>query len=580
MLKRFAHYFKPHKKMFFLDLFCALIVAVCDLFYPMVAKDIINVYVPERNLRLLIVWSLVLLGIYLLKLGMNYIVAFFGHMVGVHIQADMRRDLFRHLEKLPFSYYDENKTGSIMSRLINDLFEVSELAHHGPEDLFLCIVMFIGSFIMLSTINIWLTLVVFAVLPFILYFAVRMRKSMSEAFRKSREQIAELNADIEASVSGMRVSRAYTAEAHEEKRFAEENVRYQAARELAYKAMGKFHSGMTFFTDFLYLVVLTAGGLFFFYGMIDTGEFAAYLLYISMFLSPIKRFVNFFEQLQEGMTGLGRFCEIMDIKPEEEAPDAKALENPQGHIRFDNVSFSYSGEESANRMVIDNLTLDIPKGKTLALVGPSGGGKTTICNLIPRFYEISAGSITVDGYDIRALTRHSLRKAIGIVSQDVFLFNGTVKENIAYGDFDANDDAIVEAAKKANIHDFIMTLPNGYDTNVGERGVKLSGGQKQRISIARVFLKNPPILILDEATSALDNATEMQIQSALELLSGGRTVVVVAHRLSTVQNADEIVFIDRTGIVERGSHDALMAKDGAYRALYEASAMKPHKNSI
>ncbi len=580
MLKRFAHYFKPHKKMFFLDLFCALIVAVCDLFYPMVAKDIINVYVPERNLRLLIVWSLVLLGIYLLKLGMNYIVAFFGHMVGVHIQADMRRDLFRHLEKLPFSYYDENKTGSIMSRLINDLFEVSELAHHGPEDLFLCIVMFIGSFIMLSTINIWLTLVVFAVLPFILYFAVRMRKSMSEAFRKSREQIAELNADIEASVSGMRVSRAYTAEAHEEKRFAEENVRYQAARELAYKAMGKFHSGMTFFTDFLYLVVLAAGGLFFFYGMIDTGEFAAYLLYISMFLSPIKRFVNFFEQLQEGMTGLGRFCEIMDIKPEEEAPDAKVLENPQGHIRFDNVSFSYSGEESANRMVIDNLTLDIPKGKTLALVGPSGGGKTTICNLIPRFYEISAGSITVDGYDIRSLTRHSLRKAIGIVSQDVFLFNGTVKENIAYGDFDANDDAIVEAAKKANIHDFIMTLPNGYDTNVGERGVKLSGGQKQRISIARVFLKNPPILILDEATSALDNATEMQIQSALELLSGGRTVVVVAHRLSTVQNADEIVFIDRTGIVERGSHDVLMAKDGAYRALYEASAMKPHKNSI
>ena len=299
-----------------------------------------------------------------------------------------------------------------------------------------------------------------------------------------------------------------------------------------------------------------------------------------MFLSPIKRFVNFFEQLQEGMTGLGRFCEIMDIKPEEEASDAKVLENPQGHIRFDNVSFSYSGEESVNRMVIDNLTLDIPKGKTLALVGPSGGGKTTICNLIPRFYEISAGSITVDGYDIRSLTRHSLRKAIGIVSQDVFLFNGTVKENIAYGDFDANDDAIVEAAKKANIHDFIMTLPNGYDTDVGERGVKLSGGQKQRISIARVFLKNPPILILDEATSALDNATEMQIQSALELLSGGRTVVVVAHRLSTVQNADEIVFIDRTGIVERGSHDALMAKDGAYRALYEASAMKPHKNSI
>ncbi len=567
MFRTFVSYFKPHKKMFFIDLLCALVVAVCDLFYPMVAKDIINEYVPDRNMRLLLTWSAVLLGIYLVKLFMNYIITYMGHMVGVYIQADMRRDLFHHLEKLPFSYYDENKTGSIMSRLINDLFEVSELAHHGPEDIFLCIVMFVGSFIMLGSINMLLTVIIFAILPFILFFAVKMRRSMNAAFKKSREQIAELNADIESSVSGMRVSRAFTAEAHEEKTFAEENERYQQARSMSYKAMGKFHSGMTFFTDFLYLVVLAAGGLFFYYDVIDIGEFTAYLLYISMFLNPIKKFVNFFEQLQEGMTGLGRFCEIMKIEPEAEAPDAVGLTSPRGDIRFENVTFHYSGE-SSDRNVISGLTLDIPHGKTLALVGPSGGGKTTVCNLIPRFYEIADGAITVDGIDIRRLTRHSLRKAIGIVSQDVFLFNGTVKENIAYGDLDADDDAIVEAAKKANIHDFIMGLPNGYETNVGERGVKLSGGQKQRISIARVFLKNPPILILDEATSALDNATEMQIQSALELLSGGRTVIVVAHRLSTVKNADEIVVLDSTGIVERGTHDKLMAQDGVYKELY------------
>lgn len=567
MLRTFVSYFKPHKKMFFLDLFCALVVAVCDLFYPMVAKDIINTYVPDRNLRMLLIWSSVLLGVYIVKLFMNYIVNYMGHMVGVRIQADMRRDLFHHLEKLPFSYYDENKTGAIMSRLINDLFEVSELAHHGPEDIFLCAVMFVGSFVMLASINILLTVIVFSILPFILFFAVKMRKSMSAAFKKSREQIAELNADIESSVSGMRVSRAYTAEAHEEKTFAEENCRYQAARSMAYKAMGKFQSGMTFFTDFLYLVVLAAGGLFFYYDVIDIGEFAAYLLYISMFLTPIKRFVNLFEQLQEGMTGLGRFCEIMNTAPEEEAPDAVELTDPIGDIRFNNVTFHYSGENS-DRNVISNLTLNIPHGKTLALVGPSGGGKTTVCNLIPRFYEIADGSISFDGVDIRMLTRNSLRRAIGIVSQDVFLFNGTIKENIAYGDLDADDDAIIEAAKKANIHDFIMGLPNGYDTNVGERGVKLSGGQKQRVSIARVFLKNPPILILDEATSALDNATEMQIQAALELLSGGRTVIVVAHRLSTVKNADEIVVLDSSGIVERGTHDALTAKNGVYKELY------------
>ncbi len=569
-MKRFIAYFKPHKKLFFLDMFCALIIAVCDLFYPMVAKDIINDYVPNKNLKLLIIWSSALLGIYLLKLVMNYIVSYYGHMVGVYIQADMRRDLFGHLEKLPFSYYDEHKTGSIMSRLINDLFEVSELAHHGPEDIFLSVVMFIGSFIMLSSINLWLTLVIFAILPLILFFAVKMRKSMNYAFKKSREEIAELDADIEASISGMRVSRAFTAEQHEEARFATSNKKYQNARSLSYKAMGRFHSGMTFFTDFLYLAVLAAGGLFFYYGIIDIGEFAAYLLYISMFLTPIRKFVNLFEQLQEGMTGLGRFCEIMDLAPEQEDASAVTLDAPIGNIKFENVTFSYSPEDSETgvRNVITDLELDIPAGKTLALVGPSGGGKTTICNLIPRFYEVGGGKITLDGVDIKAISRKSLRKAIGIVSQDVFLFNGTIKENIAYGDLDADESKIVEAAKKANIHEFIESLPNGYETNVGERGVKLSGGQKQRISIARVFLKNPPILILDEATSALDNATEMQIQSALERLSGGRTVVVVAHRLSTVKNADEIVVIDTNGIIEKGNHEALIKNGGEYAKLY------------
>ncbi len=569
-MKRFISYFKPHKKLFFLDMFCALIIAVCDLFYPMVAKDIINDYVPNKNLKLLIIWSSALLGIYLLKLVMNYIVSYYGHMVGVYIQADMRRDLFGHLEKLPFSYYDEHKTGSIMSRLINDLFEVSELAHHGPEDIFLSVVMFIGSFIMLSSINLWLTLVIFAILPFILFFAVKMRKSMSYAFKKSREEIAELNADIEASISGMRVSRAFTAEQHEEARFAASNKKYQKARSLSYKAMGRFHSGMTFFTDFLYLAVLAAGGLFFYYGIIDIGEFAAYLLYISMFLTPIRKFVNLFEQLQEGMTGLGRFCEIMNLAPEQEPESAVTLESPIGNIKFENVTFSYTAEDSETgaRNVITDLELDIPAGKTLALVGPSGGGKTTICNLIPRFYEVRGGKITLDGVDIKEISRRSLRKAIGIVSQDVFLFNGTIKENIAYGDLDADESKIIDAAKKANIHEFIESLPNGYETNVGERGVKLSGGQKQRISIARVFLKNPPILILDEATSALDNATEMQIQSALERLSGGRTVVVVAHRLSTVKNADEIVVIDTNGIIERGNHETLVKNGGEYAKLY------------
>ncbi len=566
MIKRFVSFYRPHLKLFILDMICAVLVAVCDLFYPVIAKDIINKFVPSKNLRMIVIWAGALLVIYLLKYVFNYIIGYYGHVVGIRMQADMRQNLFRHLQKMPFSYYDDNKTGSIMSRLINDLNEVSELAHHGPEDLFLSVLMFIGSFIMLASINIELTIIVFASVPFILLFSVLIRGKMMTAFKRSREQIAEVNANIETAISGIRVSRAYTAERHENAKFDYENGLFETIRSKAFKIMGLFHSSMTFFTDFLYLVVLVAGGLFFYHGTIDIGEFTAYLLYISMFLNPIRRFVSLFEQMQEGMTGFKRYCELMDMS--EEAETGKiAIESVKGDIEFENATFSYKGDSDSN--IITNLNLKIEAGKTLALVGPSGGGKTTICNLIPRFYELGDGKITLDGHDITELSRESLRGHIGIVSQDVFLFNGTVRENIAYGNLDATDEEIIEAAKKANIHDYIMTLDDGYNTNVGERGIKLSGGQKQRISIARVFLKNPSVLILDEATSALDNTTEMLIQASLDELSRGRTVIVVAHRLSTVKNADEIVVIDSTGIAERGTHDELLSKaDGIYKNLY------------
>ena len=545
---------------------CAVLVAACDLFYPVIAKEIINKYVPDKNLRLIIIWAAALLVIYLLKYLFNFVVSYYGHVVGIRMQADMRRDMFRHLQKMPFSFYDENKTGSIMSRLINDLNEVSELAHHGPEDLFLSVLLFIGSFIMLASINVCLTLIVFASVPFIILFSTLMRTAMMNAFKRSREQIAEVNSNIETAIAGIRVSRAYTARDHENAKFERENRLFESVRCNAIKQMAKFHSSMTFFTDFLYLVVLVAGGLFFYYKMIDIGEFTAYLLYIGMFLNPIRRFISLFQQLQEGMTGFKRFCETMDTEAEKETGSTE-LENVRGEIRFEKATFSYLGDDE--HTVIKELDLDIEQGKTLALVGPSGGGKTTICNLIPRFYELGGGKITIDGHDVTELTRDSLRKNIGIVSQDVFLFNGTVRENIAYGNLDATDEEIIEAAKKANIHDYVMTLDKGYDTNVGERGIKLSGGQKQRISIARVFLKNPSILILDEATSALDNATEMLIQKSLDELARGRTVIVVAHRLSTVKNADEIVVIDKTGIAEKGTHETLMQKQsGIYKDLY------------
>lgn len=567
MLKRFISYYKPHIALFSFDMFCAVMVAACDLFYPLIAKSIINDYVPNQNIRMLMIWSAVLLGIYLLKWLLNFIINYYGHIVGVRMQADMRRDLFIHLEKMPFSFFDKNKTGSVMSRLINDLNDVSELAHHGPENLFLSVLMLIGSFVMLTSINVELTLIVFAAIPIIILFAVLMRTGMLNAFRRSREQLAEINANIEAAISGIRVTKAYTSEPHETKKFEKENGLFVKIRSKALFELGKFHSSMTFFSDFLYLIVLVSGGFFFYFGKIDIGEFAAYLLYISMVLNPINRFISLFEQMQEGMTGFKRFIEIMDYPEEKDRPNTVNIESSEGNIEFENVGFSYEGENENE--IISNLCLSVKAGKTVALVGPSGGGKTTLCHLIPRFYEINSGRITLDGRDIRDITRYSLRQNIGIVSQDVFLFNGTIRENIAYGKLDANDEEIIEAAKKANIHDYIMSLKDGYNTGVGERGVKLSGGQKQRISIARIFLKNPSVLILDEATSALDNATEMMIQQSLDKLAQGRTVIVVAHRLSTVKNADEIVVINRDGIAEKGTHEMLMKKeDGIYKNLY------------
>ncbi len=570
LIKQFIKYYGPHKKLFIFDMVCSFLIAAADLFFPMVTKNIINDYVPNQKIRLLIVWSLALLCIYAIKCMLNYCVAYYGHTVGVRMQADMRRDLFAHLEKLPFSYFDENKSGAIMSRIINDLFDVAELAHHGPENLFLALVLFIGSFVILSMICLPLTLIIFIAVPLIIFFAFKMRSSMNSAFKKSREQIAEVNANIETAIAGVRITRAYTAEDTEIDKFNTENEKFKSCRGEAYRAMGLFHSGMTFFSDVLYLTVIFAGGLFFYKGIIDIGEFTAFFLYITMFLDPIKRFVSLFEQFQEGMTGFTRFAEIMGTEPEKEAVNAVELTNPKGEISFNNVTFSYNTDDTNEaRNVINSLSLTVPHGKTVALVGPSGGGKTTVCNLIPRFYEISEGTITFDGVDITKLSRKSLRDAIGVVSQDVFLFNGTIRENIAYGTPDATDEEIIKAAKCANIHEHVMTLPDGYNTNVGERGIKLSGGQKQRISIARVFLRNPPVLILDEATSALDNETEMLVQASLDELTRGRTVLVVAHRLSTVKNADEIIVLDKNGISETGSHEELMKNEnGIYKKLY------------
>lgn len=566
MIKKFIQYYQPHKKLFFMDLLAAFMISVCDLVYPIITRNMLNEFIPNKEMRLLVTSAGVLLVIYLVKMGLTYFVDYAGHLVGVRMQADMRKQVFSHLQKLPFTYYDEHETGTIMSRIVNDLMEISELAHHGPEDLFLSLIMMIGSFIYLCTINVKLTLIIFAFIPVLIFFSIKARKSMSIAFKESRVQVGVINANLNNAISGIRVSKAFNNAHYEEEKFLVGNNAFVEARKMAYRAMAKFYSGTGFIIDLLNVVVLLAGGIYTYYGLIAFGDFVTYMMFINMFVTPIKKLIGFVEQLQNGASGFERFIELLEQPTEQESKNAKELENVKGHIEFEHVSFNYEeGKE-----VLNDISLDIQPGKTVALVGPSGGGKTTVCHLIPNFYPLEQGEIRIDGQNIRDLKFESLRKNIGIVQQDVFLFTGTIKENIAYGKLDASDEEIYEAARRANIHDYVMSLEDGYDTQIGERGIKLSGGQKQRLSIARVFLKNPAILILDEATSALDNATEILIQQALDELCKGRTTIVVAHRLSTIKNADEIVVVEDHKISERGTHEELIQGNGLYKKLYEA----------
>ena len=564
MLKRFIAYYRPHRKMFILDMLASLLISVIGMIYPIFSRTMLNDLIPNHRLRLLVIYGLTLLALYAVRMLLRYFVQFYGHMVGVGMQAQMRSDMFNKLETLPYSFYDEHETGKIMSRMTNDLMDVSELAHHGPENLLISGIMIVGSFVYLCTISVPLTLIIFACVPVMAAVSLFCRKRMRDAFTESRKSIAVINAALESSISGIRVTKAFTNADKEAEKFEKGNAQFVEARKKAYRAMAQFFSSTSFITDVFNVVVMLAGGLFMYAGKINFGDYSAFIVSVNQFIGPVTTLINFMEQYQNGVTGFERFLEIMDEQPEQESPNARDLQNVQGEITLDHVSFSYD----SSKEVLKDVSLNIKKGETLALVGPSGGGKTTICHLIPAFYKATGGRILIDGTDINDVTFKSLRRSIGIVQQDVFLFNGSIKENILYGRLDATDGEVIEAAKRANIHDYVMTLPDGYDTQIGERGVKLSGGQKQRLSIARVFLKNPAILILDEATSALDNTTEILIQQALDELCKGRTTLVVAHRLSTIKNADEICVIANGQITEMGTHDELMKKGGVYHDLY------------
>jgi ATP-binding cassette subfamily B protein len=569
LVKQFVKYYKPHKGLFILDMACALGIATLDLIFPIFSRTLINDFIPDRNLRAIIIASLVMFVLYILKGVFYYIVNYWGHVLGVRMEYDMRKKLFEHFQIMDVSFFDNRRTGKLMSRIVNDLNLIAELAHHGPEDLFLSVLMFIGSFIILLTIEVKLTLIIFAFLPFMLWFSIVKGVKMRGNFRQVRKKIADVNSNIENSISGVRVAKSFTNEEYELEKFDEGNIHFRNSKQDAYKTMAEFHTGINFPTNFLNLLTIALGGYFVYIGNINYGDLVAYILYINFFMEPIKRLTNFTQQFQDGMSGFERFLEILDIPPKiKDVKNPTVLNDVKGEIKVENVEFSYDDDDESK--VLHNINIDIKSGTTMAIVGPSGGGKTTLCHLIPRFYDVTKGRITIDGVDIKNASIQSLRKNIGLVQQSVFLFTGTIKENIKYGNIDATDEEVVEAAKQASIHDFIMSLPNRYDTYIGERGVKLSGGQQQRISIARIFLKNPPILILDEATSALDNATEILIQKSLERLSKGRTTLVIAHRLSTIQNADEIIVLTDKGIQERGTHKSLLEKDGIYADLYNS----------
>ena len=564
-IKKFIQYYAPYKGVFFLDLVCAAVISLVDLAFPQILRTMTKTLfteTPEKILHALLPVGIVLLIVYLVQMGCKYYVSYQGHMMGARMERDMRQQLFEHYEKLSFSYYDQNNSGQMMSKLVSDLFDISEFAHHGPENLFISLIKIIGSFVFLFLINWRLAIPLLVLVVFMLFFSYGQNRKMQETFMDNRRKIGDVNASLQDTLAGIRVVQSFANETVECVKFKKSNEGFLKSKDANYHCMGSFMSGNLFFQGLMYLVTLVFGGWLIAHGQMEAADLAMYALYIGIFISPIQILVELTEMMQKGLSGFHRFLDVIETDPEiVDASGAEELTDVTGHVCYEDVSFHYSDDDTS---VLSHVSFEIPAGKSIALVGPSGSGKTTICSLLPRFYDVTGGKITIDGKDIRNLTLKSLRETIGLVQQDVYLFCGTIRENIAYGKPGASQKEIESAAKKANIHDFIMELPDGYDTFVGERGTRLSGGQKQRISIARVFLKNPSILILDEATSALDNESERHIQKSLEELAKNRTTITIAHRLSTIRNADEILVVAESGIEERGTHEELLKKDGIY----------------